>query len=172
MKRSPGNEWDDGWQWAYRFYATHVRQLSLARRFLRWYFLPARWELAGRSRIYRRLGVKAFGRVIPTGGIAIRRMTGQRMRPYTLAAHSLRAAEQFFFRASIFEALHLPFLLVLLALSLIRLSQGRSDLALENLLVNLVFNGYPILHHRHTRARIVRLLRRTPTLGLRGSEPS
>ena len=134
------------------------------RGFLRWYFLPARWELAGRSKLYKLLGVHAFGRVIPTGGIVIRRMTKRRMRPYTLAAHTRPAAEQFFFRACIFEALHLPFVLALLTLSVVRLLQGRSDLALENLLVNLAFNGYPILHHRHTRARIVRLLKHLPAL--------
>jgi hypothetical protein len=39
-------------------------------------------------------------------------------------------------------------------------SLPEGDLAAENALVNLVINVYPILHHRHTRVRIVRLLER------------
>jgi hypothetical protein len=80
------------------------------------------------------------------------------MVPYTLAGTSLRAARAFFFRACIFEALHLTPMLLLLGLSAQRLLEGRPELALENTLINLVVNIYPILHHRHTRLRILRLL--------------
>jgi hypothetical protein len=82
------------------------------------------------------------------------------MAPYTLAGASLGAARAFFYRACIFEALHLTPMLLLTGLSVLRLFQDRPDLAAENMLVNLFVNIYPILHHRHTRVRIVRLLER------------
>jgi hypothetical protein len=116
-------------------------------------------EKAGDGRIFRLLGVPWFGTIIPTGGIAIRRLTGARMAPYTLAGTSLRGARDFFYRACVFEALHLPFFLALLLLSIYRLTTGRPDLAAQNLLVNMVVNLYPMLHHRHTRTRIARLKR-------------
>jgi len=43
---------------------------------------------------------------------------------------------------------------------------GRPDLAVENMVVNLVFNVYPMMHHRRTRARIVRLLSSARERGL------
>ena len=89
----------------------------------------------------------------------MRRLTGSRMAPYTLASRSLRGARAFLYRACVFEALHLPFLLTLLFLSAHRWSIGRADLAAENMLVNLLANIWPIMHHRHTRVRIVRLQR-------------
>lgn len=101
-----------------------------------------------------------FGAVIPTGGKLVRRVTRARMAPYTLAGSSLRAARAFYYRTCVFEALHLPFLLTLLALALHRASIGRVDLALENTAVNLLANVYPVMHHRRTRARILALLER------------
>ncbi len=106
------------------------------------------------------LGVHLFGAVIPTGGIAIRRVTKARMAPYTLAAHSLRAARAFYYRACVFEALHMPFALTLGWLAIDRAMNGRPDLALENTVINVAVNVYPMLHHRRTRTRIVRLLER------------
>jgi hypothetical protein len=74
------------------------------------------------------------------------------MVPYTLAGTSLRGARAFFYRACVFEALHLVPLLILGGLSAMRWTEVRPDLALENTLVNLGLNVYPILHHRHTRS--------------------
>jgi hypothetical protein len=87
------------------------------------------------------------------------------MAPYTLAGSSLRAAREFYYRTCVFEALHLPFLLVLVALALHRQSIGRTDLAVENTIVNLIANVYPIMHHRRTRGRIARLLERRSLRG-------
>lgn len=151
---------DDGWSWVYRFYSAFIQPYHLLRRAVRAYLWPRRLEEAGDGRPYRLLGVQHFGRIIPTGGVTVRRITGARMAPYTLAGTSLGAARAFFYRTCVFEALHLPFLLALLALSAHRLSMGSTDLALENLLINLVANIYPTMHHRHTRVRILRLLRR------------
>lgn len=86
------------------------------------------------------------------------------MRPYTLSGTSRRAAREFYYRACVFEAVHLPFLVALLALAVQRASIGRFDLALEDTLVNVFVNLYPILHHRRTRMRIVELLDRTRPL--------
>jgi len=82
------------------------------------------------------------------------------MRPYTLAGISLAAARAFYYRACVFESLHLPFLLTLVGLSLDRAMTGRLDLALENTVINLVANVYPVMHHRRTRIRIVQLFNR------------
>jgi len=82
------------------------------------------------------------------------------MAPYTLKGTSIAAARAFYYRACVFEMLHLPFFLTLVALAVARGAEGRWDLALENTLVNVVVNLYPMMHHRRTRGRIVRLLSR------------
>ena len=80
------------------------------------------------------------------------------MRPYTLSAPTLESAREFFYRACVFEALHLPFFLALLVITIDRVVQGRLEHALENMAVNLLVNVYPMLHHRNTRRRILNLL--------------
>lgn len=70
------------------------------------------------------------------------------------------AARAFFYRTCVFETAHLPFLLLLIGLTVHRASIGRFDLAVQNTVVNLVVNAYPIMHHRRTRTRIVELLGR------------
>ena len=102
----------------------------------------------------------AFGRFIPTGGIRVRRATGAAMRPYTLHRTSLRGARDFYYRACVFEALHLPFFVALVLLAAQRFSIGRTDYAVQESVMNLVVNLLPMLHHRHTRARILGLLLR------------
>lgn len=82
------------------------------------------------------------------------------MAPYTLSGTSIRAARDFYFRACVFEACHLPFFLTLLVLSLQRLWIGWIDIAVQEMLLNVAVNAYPIMHHRNTRLRIVRLLSR------------
>lgn len=151
---------DDGWGVAYQLYGALIQPRPLVAALVRGYFWPARLERARGGLVFRLLGVPLFGRLVPTGGIAIRRLTGARMAPYTLAGPSLRAARAFFYRACIFEALHLVPAVLLVALSVHRHLSGRLDLAVENTAVNLVVNVYPILHHRHTRARILNLLLR------------
>jgi len=162
----------DGWHWVYRLYDAAVKPIGPLRRAIRGYLIPTRFEEVGNGRFYRLLGVHRFGRVLPTGGIDVRRLTRSRMAPYTLTGTSLGAASDFFFKTCVFEVLHLPFFLVLLGLSIHRLSSGRVDAALENLVVNLVVNVYPMMHHRYTRVRIVRLLRRRPARPQPGCETS
>ncbi len=82
------------------------------------------------------------------------------MAPYTLPGTSVGAARDFYFRTCVFEACHLPFCLTLLVLSLQRLWIGWIDIAVQEMLLNLAVNVYPIMHHRNTRLRIVRLLSR------------
>ena len=147
----------DGWGWLYRLYRSLGRPFQ---RLLCAYWWPAQIELVGNGLFYKALGVGLFGRVIPTGGVLIRRITGARMKPYTLKGSSIGAARDFFYRTCVFETLHFPFFFTLLLLALHRLFIGRPDLAVENTVVNLVFNVYPMMHHRRTRGRIVRLLGR------------
>jgi hypothetical protein len=149
---------DDGWYFLYRFFHRLARPHSGLRRLVCGYFWPRLLERSGNGRIYRSLGVSHFGRVIPTGGSAIRRLTGSRMAPYTLKGTSLGAARDFYYRTCAFEAAHTPFFVALLAITVYQLTVGRPDLAVQDMLVNLGVNIYPIMHHRHTRVRIVRLL--------------
>jgi hypothetical protein len=128
------------------------------------YFTPSKFELAGEGRFYRWLGVPQFGRIIPTGGIAIRRATGARMVPYTLARSTESAARDFYYRACVFESLHLPFFVALLLLAAQRASVGRVDYAIQETLLNLLVNIYPMLHHRNTRRRIFSILSRRAAL--------
>ncbi len=150
----------DGWGWLYRAFEQIAPVEGFLRRVLCRYFYPTRIERWRGGWAYGLLGVPVFGALIPTGGVVVRRVTKARMRPYTLSGTSLGAARAFYYRACVFEALHLPFLLTLVFLALHRAAIGRPDLAVENTLVNLVANVYPIMHHRRTRTRILRLLAR------------
>ncbi len=150
----------DGWGWLYRAFERLAPPGSILRRAVCRYFYPSELERWRNGFVYRLLGVHLFGAVIPTGGIVVRRVTKTRMAPYTLAGQSLSAARAFYYRACVFEALHLPFFLTLLALALHRALSGRLDLALEDTAINLVANVYPVMHHRRTRTRIVQLVDR------------
>lgn len=149
---------DDGWRWLYRSFDRIATPRSALRRAVCRYFWPRRWERTGGGRLYALLGVGWFGRVIPTGGIAVRRLTRWKMPAYTLRGPSLGAARDFFFRTCVFEALHLPFLLAMAGLTIRQLALGRPDLALEDALINMALNVYPVMHHRRTRGRIVGML--------------
>ena len=155
--------YDDGWGWLYRAVDRVAPAGGFVRGALCRYFFPnimERWHVGG---IYRFLGVHWFGAIIPTGGIAIRRITKARMAPYTLARSTLEGARAFYYRTCVFEVLHLPFLLAMVFLACLRAAEGRWDLAVENTAINLALNVYPIMHHRRTRTRIVRLLVRENT---------
>lgn len=148
----------DGWGWLYRTFDRLAPPASRFRRAVCTYFTPTRLETAQNGRLFRLLGVTAFGRIIPTGGIFVRRMTKARMRPYTLSETTLSGARDFYYRACVFEALHLPFFLALLLLSIDRITAGRIEHAAQDMAINLCVNVYPMLHHRDTRRRILRLL--------------
>jgi len=150
----------DGWGWLYTTFDKLAPPGSKLRTVFCAYYTPTRIETVGRGRLYRWLGVPKFGRVIPTGGVNIRRATGARMAPYTLAGPSVRAARDFYYRACVFETLHLPFFLTLVVLAIQRVSIGRVDWAIQETVINLAVNFYPMLHHRNTRRRILTLLSR------------
>ena len=148
----------DGWGGLYRLFDKLGPPGSAPRRVLCRYFWPKGPELATNAKMYRYLGVPLFGRIIPTGGVAIRRLTGAKMAPYTLRGTSIGAARDFYYRTCAFEAAHSPFMLALLVLTGYQLANGRFDLAANDMLVNLGVNIYPIMHHRHTRVRITNIL--------------
>jgi len=160
----------DGWAWLYRGFGRLAPAGGRLRRAACCYFWPNALERWHGGRLYRLLGVGLFGSVIPTGGIRIRRLTKSRMAPYTLSGTSVGAARAFYYKTCVFESLHLPFFLVLVGLALHRAAIGRVDLALENTAVNLLLNIYPIMHHRRTRMRIVRLLSARTVDGVRSKE--
>lgn len=149
-----------GWTWLYNLYDRTVRPHPWLHALFRSYFRPKAFEKAGNGRIYRLLGVGLFGKVIPTGGVQIRRLTGARMAPYTLRGTSLRGAWEFRYRTCAFEAAHTLPMIALMALTVYWFAEGETRLGVEDLLVNLLVNIYPIMHHRHTRVRIDTLLSR------------
>jgi hypothetical protein len=159
--------YEDGWGWLYRTMERVAPAGGSLRLGLCRFFFPSRMERWGGGRVFRFLGVHLFGAVIPTGGIVVRRVTGARMAPYTLSSTTVGAARAFYYRTCVFEALHLPFFLALVVLAGIRAVEGRWDLALENTLLNLAVNLFPMMHHRHTRTRIVGLLVRKGRPGLK-----
>jgi hypothetical protein len=87
------------------------------------------------------------------------------MAPYALRGTSVAAARDFYYRTCAFEAAHTPFLVALLAITIRQMVAGRLDLAMQDMLVNLLVNIYPIMHHRHTRTRIVKILSRASHWG-------
>lgn len=151
---------DDGWGWLYRAFEAIAPEGGRLRHAVCRYFLPGPPERWHGGLVYRILGVPIFGAVIPTGGILVRRITGARMQPYTLRGPSPGAARDFYYRTCVFELLHLPFLLAVAGIAVHRALMGRPDLAIEDTIINLVANVYPVMHHRRTRLRIVRLLER------------
>jgi hypothetical protein len=163
LKQGTGPEYD-GWNWLYRTFEKLAPQDSLRRSVVCPYFTPSKLELADNGRLYRWLGVPLFGRFIPTGGIAIRRATGARMVPYTLARSTVSAARDFYYRTCVFESLHFPFFVALLILAVQRASIGRIDYAIQETFLNLLVNIYPMLHHRNTRRRIFSILTRRQNL--------
>jgi hypothetical protein len=167
-----GFPYDDGWGWLYRTFETLAPRGHFLQRVLCRYFYPNALEMWRGGLLYKLSGVHLFGKIIPTGGVLVRRVTKARMAPYTLAGISLEDARAFYYRACVFETLHLPFLLTLLLLSVYRAANGRLDLALENSVVNLVANVYPVMHHRRTRMRIVQLLNRGHARGKKAGQRS
>ncbi|MHC4179420.1 MAG: glycosyl-4,4'-diaponeurosporenoate acyltransferase CrtO family protein [Planctomycetota bacterium] len=153
---------DDKWQAFYRLYYRCVRPVPVFRALVRWYFLPRGLEAWNKGAIYRFLGVAAFGRIIPTGGVRIRRITGAGMVDYTLQCTTLASARKFFFRACAFEAAHSLVFISVSVVVVICCVLGRTHLAVGGTVANLVVNAYPMLLQRYTRVRILRLLARRP----------
>ena len=145
----------DGYEWLKIFDNKWLKKQFLVRKLILYYFLPNCLEKFRHGIIYRLLGVHMFGRFLPTGGIEIRRITGKKMKAYTLKSVSIISANEFLYKSCFFETLHMPFFLALLWRALWwYIEKGNIHLALELFLVNLIFNIYPIMHQRYTRLRI------------------
>ncbi len=155
--RHPGNK--DGYEWLQRFDSDQLQQWPLIRRILLLYYAPSPCETAGHGSIYRALGVHRFGRYLPTGGIAIRNLTGKKMQAYTLKSKTLAAVREFRYKSCLFETLHMPFFIALTWRALWwYFAMDNVRLAIELMVVNAIFNIYPMMHQRYTRVRIQKLL--------------
>ena len=149
----------DGYEWLVQFDKTVLQKYGMVRVIILLYFKPLSFEKYKNGLIYRLLGVHRFGRYLPTGGINIRRWTKKKMQSYTLKALSLNAAKEFKYKSCFFETLHIPFFVVLVWRSLWWYFENDNiNLAIELLIVNAIFNIYPIMHQRYTRLRIDRLI--------------
>lgn len=149
----------DGYEWLQRFDSDRLKKWPLFRRLLLLYYAPLPCETAGNGSIYRMLGVHRFGRYLPTGGIAIRNLTGKKMQAYTLKGLGLAAIREFRYKSCLFETLHMPFFIALTWRALWwYFAMGNLGLAVELMVVNAIFNIYPMMHQRYTRIRIERIL--------------
>jgi len=81
------------------------------------------------------------------------------MPAYTLKRLTLDALKEFRYKSCFFETLHMPFFIVLTWRALWwYFAMGNLGLAVELMVVNAVFNIYPMMHQRYTRIRIARIL--------------
>jgi hypothetical protein len=123
------------------------------------YFDTTDWERSGA--VYRRLGVRRFGRVVPHGALlnrfSRRRGAACASRAGTAAARTTLEQE-----SCASEATHLWWLLTTLAFALWALLIGRGGFAGVLLLVSVPLNVYPILLQRDTRARLRRIAAHRP----------
>lgn len=150
----------DGYEWIEQFDRNTLQRVNVIRKMILYYFKPFRFEKYKQGKIYRLLGVRQFGRYLPTGGINIRRWTKRSMPSYTLKGFTRNALKSFKYKSCFFETLHLPFFLFLLGRSLWWFFKNDNlHLAVELILVNAIFNIYPIMHQRYTRIRIDRLIK-------------
>jgi hypothetical protein len=146
------------WGWLTWIRAHLPRPHSLLAELLSGYFNPSPIEQAGDGRLYRALGVPVWRRLLSPARAVLRglaRLAPSR-RETRSAARALQDARD---GTCVIEALHLPFFLALLALSIYYLSAGAPQLALRYLALNLLLNGYPIMAQRYVRLQIDRLLR-------------
>jgi len=159
MEKTQERKPKDGYEWLERFDSDRLKKHPLVRRLLIFYFAPFRFETYRDGVIFRMLGVHRFGRYLPTGGIVIRRITGKKMQAYTPKGLSLDALAEFRYKSCLFETLHMPFFIALTWRALWWVfAMGSLGLAVELMVVNAVFNIYPMMHQRYTRVRIARLL--------------
>lgn len=149
----------DGYEWLGSIDKTLQRKYNFLRNFLLFYFTPFRIERFQNALIYRVLKVPVFGKYLPTGGFEIRRMTKMKMRAYTLKSLSIASTREFLYKNCFFELLHLPFFMFMIWRSLWWIyTHNNGSMALELFLVNLLFNIYPIMYHRYTRIRVLKIL--------------
>jgi hypothetical protein len=114
--------------------------------------------MVNKSVFYKLIGVGIFGRIIPTGGILIRRLTGARMVRYTFRNSTLTAAREFFLRACAVETAHSIVFILMNIVVAVSCVLGKTQLAIWGTVANLMVNVYPMLLQRYTRVRIFRLL--------------
>jgi hypothetical protein len=153
---------NDGYEWLIKFDMSYLKKVGVIRAVLKWYFLPFKIEKHGNSLIYRSLGVPVFGKYLPTGGSEIKRMTKMKMKAYSLKSLSINSVVDFLYKNSFFEFLHLPFFVFMVWRSIWWIYYfDNIRIAVELQVVNLLFNIYPIMFHRYTRIRILKLIEKS-----------
>ena len=151
---------NDGYEWLLKFDLNCLRKAKAVRDIIKWYFLPFKIEVYRNTLIYRMLGVPTFGKYLPTGGSEIKRMTKMKMKAYYLKSLSINSVVDFLYKNCFFELLHLPFFVFMVWRSIWWIYiENNFKLAIELQIFNLIFNIYPIMFHRYTRTRIIRLLK-------------
>jgi hypothetical protein len=149
-----------GWDWIVQADHRYLKPMPGLRNILKFYFKSRPLEMMGKGRIYRLLGVHLFGKIIPTGGILIRRLTGWKMPAYTLAGFTAKAAKKFRYNTCMYEYVHFTAIIAQLP----TFADGFLTDGIVNVFIrywwNLPVNIYPIMYQRYTRVRIWHLIRR------------
>ncbi len=114
-----------------------------------------RWELQGR--VYRRLGVLGFGKLLRDSPLRYLNAAVYLDRKRNDSARVLHLAGSG-------EASHFWAALLLLPYIARLAVRGEWDVVASFLLAELLVNVYPILHLRHTRGRLERMVRRIQLL--------
>jgi hypothetical protein len=125
---------------------------------LRGYFNPTPIEQAGDGRLYRILGVPVWRRLLSPARAALRSLTARPAASVWAARPAVKRLQDARDGTCVIEALHLPFFLALLGLSIYHLIGGVPELALRYLALNLLANAYPIMAQRYVRLQIDQLL--------------
>ena len=122
------------------------------------YYRTRKFEADGR--IYELLGVRLFRMLVPNGDLV--NLWRRRHDPGFRVIANETSARTFIARTIVGEKTHLVSLVIGLASSWFAWQIGWTGWAIYLCAANVLFNVYPILLQRYTRARIVRLTARSP----------
>ena len=124
--------------------------LQLLTRLANWYYLPAESEVS----FYRRIGARQFGRYVPTGGSRIPLFPS-----FLVKKANRRESVESFIRLTLgIELGHEILAGAVAILSIYIWLAGFHLAAVASIIINVVFNGYPIILQRYNRFRAIRIL--------------
>jgi hypothetical protein len=147
-----------GWAWVEYAVDKYIKSINPLKRLLILYFKPFWFENLGKGIIYKILGVNYFGMILPTGGVAIRRLTNSKMPAYTLESPTINSAIKFRYRSCMFEFVHLMAIISQLPKLINLISTGKIEELIVYYWWNIPVNIFPLMYQRFTRVRIEYLI--------------
>lgn len=129
------------------------KRISPLRYIAAFYFRPKQLEILGKGFIYKILGVHIFGKIVPTGGLWIRKITGLKLYSWRLERASRKGARLYQYKSCAYELIHLTALIYQLPEFTEYTFTGQWG-ALADLWWNIPVNIYTLMLQRYNRARI------------------